>query len=289
MPRLIEITTNNHLGDTLALTGALANARLALPDVDFVYSGNYGPVFDNTPWKCGVATERVVVKYRDFGTRDYAAPLGNLVEGLTINLGRHLGVELHPYVKMPVIRLGKDEAYPMPTGCVVVNTNCQDNSTVKAWPWWAGLFEMCPQWQFVLIGGTEARDVRMDLGKDFPNVTDLRGKTNIRELFALVRGSIGVVSPSSAVSHVAAAFGIPQIVLLGARECAGITDYPNATHISSVCVGKETYWRDYGCMNFKTQDARRCEHTVSIGGRSYASCMACIPPEAVKKAMAAFL
>ena len=144
------------------------------------------------------------------------------------------------------------------------------------------MFEMCPQWQFVLIGGTEARDVRMDFGGklpqgDFPNVTDLRGKTNIRELFALVKGSIGVVSPSSAVSHIAAAFGIPQIVLLGARECAGITDYPNATHISSVCVGKETYWRNYGCMHFKTQDARSCEHTVSMGGRNYAGCTPCSP------------
>lgn len=287
--KTIELKTCNHLGDTLCLTAAMASAKSVLPDVRFTYRGNYGPVFENTEWQANTdwpPDERHTVKYRDNGVTDRWAQTGTLIEGMTAALAFHLGIDIPAVCKVPQVRLTEQEMEwaerHHAAGAVILNTNCQENSTVKAYPWWNGLIRQLGR-PVALIGGTESRDIHENIDTENPLVHDLRGRTSIRQLMALVARSRLVISPSSAVTHIAAAFGIPCITLTGAREPVELTKYPNSRHIHSVCVGKETYTLHFGCMHFKTQDSRSCENTVAISGRRYAYCMACIPPEAIRK------
>ena len=282
--------TVNHLGDTLMLSCAMWNAKQVLSDVGFTYSGQYGAVFERTGLvTAGTPEKSLYVRYKNFGVKDNAAPLGNLCEGMTVNLGRHLGAEIPCARKTPFIVLDEKEKHgDFLKGLdgrpyVVMNTNCQDKSTVKAYPFWNEVVEMLPETVFVLSGGRESRD-RRSVMKAHGNMVDLRGQTSIREFFALVEGSVGAVSPSSSLVHVAAAFGKPIVCMTGASEPTKFTDYPRCVRLSNACFGKRLYDGTYGCRHFDAK-AGSCEKIVEMNGVSYADCMTRIPPEAVADAI----
>lgn len=284
MMTTIELSTCNHLGDTVCLLAAMLNAADVLPDVNFVYKGNYPAVFYFSPLKpnyIGHVDRKISVQYRDHGVKDNTAPTGNLVEGLTASLFRHLDIQYSCKHRKPVLYLTDGEIDDLShfKRCVVLNSNCQQHSSVKGYPWWREVTALMSSTQFVLIGG-DPRDVRDDscFGS---NVVDLRGQTSIRGLFALVANASAVLTPPSAVCHIAAALDKPCVTITGAREPTKLTDYPTTLHMTSVCQGRRRYDRHFGCMHFVTSDSRSCEKTSLINGRPYADCMTCIPPENV--------
>lgn len=284
----LYVGTCNHLGDTLCLSAALHNAVEVMPNHKFVYCGNYGGVFENTPVEHTVIMKPgwIRAQYRDFGVdSEYTAVHGTLLEGINESLSKRLGIDIPCVHKTPVLNLTEQEieeglklrdkdSRPV----IVANTNCQTVCDVKGYPWYAEVFRQMPDVKFILMGGTDSRDIRYH--ETFPNnVVDLRGQTSFRQLFSMVYSCDAVLSPPSAVVHISAAFGTPAVCITGAREPIKFTQYPNVTHVFSTCVGKHLYNQYRGCMHFTVRDARSCEHVVVVNGRRYPSCMACIPAE----------
>lgn len=290
----LEVTTCNHLGDALCLSAALANLRRVKPDWRVWYAGAYRDVFRGTPWEQadGERPElQVRCEYRDFGITDTTAEAGSLCDGLTLSLARRLGLDIPPVDRAPVVRLDgtereRAERHPA-AGGILLNTNCQTCSTVKWYPWWPEVCRLLPDARFFLTGGREGRDLRD--GSRFPaNVTDLRGATSCRELLALAAVCSCAVSPPSSLVHAAAAFNRPTVVVTGAREPTMLTDYPRAKHLHSICLPARyapRYDLRRGCLHFRTDDPRSCEHTVAVHWRNAAMCMACIAPETVAEAI----
>ena len=303
--QLIEISTCNHLGDALCLTAAAWNAREEFGDaIALRYAGNYGDVFrglDLGDWPEGAEpTHRYRVEYRSHNTPDDRAQAGNLCEGLTLSLARWMAsappVEgwspriIHTKHTAPVVALTEAEVEEMAalatdSMLVLANTNCQGRSSIKAYPWWGEVVrQLCKRgYAVALTGGPAEADIRGDLGSLPEGCVDLRGKTTARQLVALCRLAACVVSPPSSLIHAAAAVECPAVCVCGAREPTGLTAYPLTRHLHSVCIGAHLYNHARGCMHFRVE---RCERAVTVHGRRYASCMACIPAEAVAEAVA---
>ena len=295
----ICIKTCNHLGDAVCLTAVIENARLATMH-SYSYSGRYSEVFDGLPIDTATPeTDALIVRaeYRkaiDSAGKeirtgdDHNASTGSLIEGMTYSLGKALGLDIPCVLRTPCLVLGEEgeraiRAYRERFGrYFVVNTNCQRNSTVKAYPYWREVVAtLSGLAAVVLIGSREERDIREDLPA-LNRVFDLRGETSTRELIALVAGASCVVSPASSCVHIAAGFNVPSVVLTGAREPTALTAYPYAKHLTSTCKGKYNHRR--GCIHFQTCPGS-CENIKEINGRRYANCMAKLQQERILKAV----
>jgi lipopolysaccharide heptosyltransferase II len=68
--------------------------------------------------------------------------------------------------------------------------------------------------QVVVVGGRDQADIGVQVAQH-PGVSNLVGSTTLRELFALVERADLVISNSSMLMHVAAAFEKPAVVVLG--------------------------------------------------------------------------
>ena len=281
----ILLSTHRHLGDTVALTAALRNAKTALPDMQFDYDGSYRDVFANNPDITPFNHDdsdvcRIKVTYHPFSQR--RGDGGNLCQGyskcLALALQSLTGVLIPMSQFTPVINLTDDEKvmYREFGRYCVINVNCQNCSEVKRYPYWQQIVDACPDMKFVQVGGNEKRDITTNL----MNVIDLRGMTTVRQLFALVSNAAHVVSPSSAVIHIASVF--PKVnthCLVGAREPVALTKYENVGHFCSNC-GR--YYNAFGCMSFYTHGLQKtCSNIQNIRGDNYAQCMCDINPKEV--------
>lgn len=67
----------------------------------------------------------------------------------------------------------------------------------------------------VLVGGQDIVPACREFATLSPRILDLSGKLKLRETFALIAQADLVISNSNMLMHVAAAFGVPSIVVLG--------------------------------------------------------------------------
>lgn len=292
--RTVGLTTVKHVGDSLALSCAVANLKKVCPGVGVVYSGVHPEVFANSPDVSlkGQVDAAFKVVYTDFGASHFGAVKWSLCEGFTRSLGGWLGMDIPFDIKVPVLYLSDEEkaryAKEPYAGCVVLNSNIQPYCLTKGYPWWREVVRLLPGATFVLIGSGNPNEHRMDAA-GLANVVDLRGRTTLRDLMALVSVCGCVLSPASAVVHIAAALGRPSVVVIGARESRRFTDYPGALHVHSRCVcGGDTWSGSCGCTRFKFSDARAelvCPRPVPYRGWSYPACMLSIAPESVVSAV----
>lgn len=80
--------------------------------------------------------------------------------------------------------------------------------------------ESLPNVQIMIVGSRSDFDLGEYVRHGSKQVTNLCGKTSLRETFALVWASDGVICNSSMALHTAAAFDKPTVVLLGRTFCS---------------------------------------------------------------------
>ena len=282
----IRLKSWRHVGDTVCLSAAMANLSFAHPDWEIWYAGNYdemyaGSRFEKRPYDA----DRVIqLAYNDGGAWEKGASRGNVCESYTMALSYHLGEDIQVVAGTPVLPYPTDTALwaEQYKGCVLLNTNCQQRSSTKGYPYWDAVAKALVDngEMVVLMGGAEDRDIKD--GAEFAHCIDLRGQTSIRQLMALATVASCVISPASGIVHISAAYDTPCVVVVGAREPTGLTEYPYTTHVTTECNGRHLYGPKRGCMHFCADATMAsCEKAVEINGRWYPQCMAEIPPEAV--------
>ena len=72
----------------------------------------------------------------------------------------------------------------------------------------------------ILTGSRGDKDVCERIARDVPGVHSLAGETSLGEMFALVEGALALVANDSGAPHVAAALGVPCVVLFGSTAPA---------------------------------------------------------------------
>lgn len=116
----------------------------------------------------------------------------------------------------------------------IINAGCKNDFTCKLWEMarYQAVVDHFPQITFVQIGAKEHNHLPL-VG---PNVINLIGKTDLRQLIRLVYHSAGVITPVSLPMHLAAAIEVhpryrrktrPCIVIAGGREPSSWEAYTN--------------------------------------------------------------
>jgi ADP-heptose:LPS heptosyltransferase len=92
----------------------------------------------------------------------------------------------------------------------------------KDWPndRWVTLIRRLAEAATVIDLGTEAAEPALA-----PNHLDLRGQTNVRQYCALIHGADLVISPPTSATHIAAAYGVPSVSIVGGYEAPANTFY----------------------------------------------------------------
>lgn len=268
----IMFSTNDHLGDVVIMTAVFENLKKVFPDIEFGIDTRkcYMDVFENNPnvsiFDRKYADHNFQCVYQPFSQS--LANGGTCINAFTINAFGALGVQ--PVVEQKTAKFYlKDTENKYGEYCII-NANCQRCSETKGYPHYQEIVDSRPDIKFIQVGGAEERDISSDLR----GVIDLRGKTTVKELIGLVSHAKWVISPPSAVVHIASAFpNVKIIVLSGAREPAELTEYPNTTHLTTFCPGG--YHRNHGCMKFfmRPIDSRTCPRAICEKGRKYPQCM----------------
>jgi hypothetical protein len=123
-------------------------------------------------------------------------------------------------------------------------------------------------------------------------VTSLVGKTSLRQLAALVGGSVGGIGGVTSLQHICAALGVPYVCIAGGREDAGFTDYPTQTTLSA--VGSLPCCLTGGCWMSRTVplgdgdpfDSKLCSlPVVDKWGDTVPKCLEQIEPQTVVDAV----
>lgn len=273
----VMLRTNNHLGDVVILTNVIHNLKKSFPDINFCVDAknNYLDVFENNPYISwfdkDVADFFVECVYAPYSQK--TANAGSCISAFNINAFekmRRITSEdkffIHILTPEFFIKID-DNKYG---DYCIINANCQTCSETKSYPFYQDVINSRKDIKFIQIGGNEERDITSNLD----GVIDLRGKTSVKELISIVANAKCVISPPSAIVHIAAAFpNVKTIVLSGAREPYILTKYENTIHLTSKC---EDGWNEkIGCMKFfmRDIDGRTCRRAIMIKGRKYPKCM----------------
>jgi ADP-heptose:LPS heptosyltransferase len=134
----------------------------------------------------------------------------------------------------------------------VLNAGAKSDNVLKQYPFFQEVVDrLKDKITFVQIG--QASHLHAPLSE----VVDMRGKTNVRELFRLIAKAEGVVSCVSFPMHIAAAFSKPCVVVAGAREGTRWELYPNHQFLyvngCLACAPYDGCWRGvtHECNNKK--------------------------------------
>lgn len=275
----MKILLHNHmmLGDTLVMTCAVRDLKLAFPDYEIMVDTNYMPIWDNNPH---------IAKFGFFDAEYNIGP--KIISQSSKTNGQHfttayrvcledrLGISIPQGPFKPELYLSQieKEARFTKEPYWIINIDCGPYDS-KRWPSdrWQSTIDLCPRILFVQVGQTDDNRYRLK-GK---NVYDLVGKTHcLRTLFNLYyrcEGSLGLISSQM---HLAAAFDKPCITIAGAREPATYEAYQTHRFIHNIgtlpCAEKACCWK-----------CRLTACTNKVG--AYPKCMDMIQVEDVKRAI----
>jgi len=112
----------------------------------------------------------------------------------------------------------------------------------------ARLLERCPGWHCVIVGSVSERSLGNFLSARLENRVENRvGETNVLEYVEMVAGANLAISNDSATAHIAAACGVPAVVVLGGGHFGGFFPYdiayshierpPRSVYITMPCFG----------------------------------------------------
>lgn len=264
-----------HIGDRLIATAVVRDLKRQYPEYRIgVETPLPMSVFTNNPyidWSINRNNADKIVKLRYSGD-ERTGSSGHCIEGALKRLNEELGTKvklsvLAPDIHLPITRTNKP-------GYWIINAGHQTGSSVKnlGLARYQEIVDRLPEIKFVQIGGKSARDVC----KPLRGVENLIGQTNVQEVFSLLSGASGVISPPSFIVHMNIFKNTPSIVLNGGREPDILTKYPNTIHFS--CIGKYECCKKHACKKFQVEknsgERKACLDVVSVAGEAVPRCMA---------------
>lgn len=222
------LSTHDHLGDSLILTAVIRDLKLSHPRININIDTRYREVFNGSPYICRDLKhgKKIKVVYR------YSQRSGhvNCIEGFISNLEDQTGLKIKRTEPKVDVHLSDEELKNISPGRIaLINAGNQICSTIKNWGHdnYQRLVNdlVIRGFQVVQIGGKESRDNHQPL----QNCENLIGQTSIRDLIILVMNSQLIVTPPSALSHLATINKDCRVVnIIGGRESEYLTKYKNS-------------------------------------------------------------
>ena len=291
--RPIILKNRQALGDILMMTVGIRDLKKAFPDWPINVSTTAMHIWDNNSnldKSLNTDNAELVEIGPGFLTNASNRDDRHFANAFRISIEEKLGISIPQGLIKPDIWMTEEETKtPIiePPYWIIVAGEKGD-WTAKTYPFrrWQEIVKALPNMTFVQIGAKEHKHPALT-GK---NVINYIGKTQdrqsgIRDLFKLfyfAEGSMGLVSFQM---HLAAAFGMPCVVIAGAREPARFTRYPNHQYLCTdgclPCASTNSCWH---CNLEKT-----CPLIVKDeDGKSIPKCVDIIKTEDVLRAFNQF-
>jgi len=300
-------------GDLLTLTAAIRDIALAYPGrFDFHVQTPSEAIWQHNPFVGGPrAGAKVLSANYPLVKRCNQEPTHpHFLWGFLEDLNNKLNVQAPLTELRPAIYLSAEEKAkpPLPGPYWVVISGGKKDFTAK---WWAAR-----RWQQVadaLQGRRKLVQVgaRSDVHPHLQGVHDLVGKTTLRELFRLVHHAEGVLCIVTCLTHIAAAFNKPCVVLAGGREAWWWEAYTNETRKTNLNRGRQSWTpvndgyvdqlylntmnklpccMNKGCWRSSVKPVRHapCHRQVQTDGVWLPECMAMIKAADVVQAMESY-
>ncbi len=196
------------------------------------------------------------------------------------------------WFSQPRQELGRDVPY------WVVNAGWKNDFTAKQWPisYWASMLKLCRGIQFVQVGHTDHNHFVLR----GPNVINLVGKTDLRQLVRLIWNAYGVVTPVSL--PMVLAYALPAhprfkrksracVVIAGGREPNVWQQLPEHQFLHT--CGALSCCDHGGCWKSRVtrlgdgdkKDSDLCINPVRVLGQAVPQCMEMIKPSMVAQAI----
>ena len=199
----------------------------------------------------------------------------HFADAMTEFLSKQLGRQIKRTGLRPELYLDQNEAlWPSPVIAEhgydgkywVINAGTKSDYTLKQYPYYQEVVNLLPEIKFVQIGHLDHTHPPLK------NVIDLRGKTDLRQLFRLIYHAEGVLTCVSLPMHATAALKKPCVVIAGGREGTRWELYPD--HQFLYVNGTLDCCVYDGCWKSKLEECAHLENKVPL-------CMDLIPPETV--------
>jgi ADP-heptose:LPS heptosyltransferase len=276
-------------GDILVSTCAIRDLHKAYPGeylTDIRCPTGAEQIFENNPYITKIEdndpeAERIRLDYSDIHNSGWSGR--PFTTAHSIDLAKKLGCPIPHTTLMPDIFLSQDEKlWPPPVlkECGydgkywIINAGVKNDYTLKYYPHYQEVVDLLKdEIQFVQVGQLEHNHTPL------AGALDMRGKTNLRELFRLSYHAEGAVSAVSLQMVVMAAFQKPCVVVAGAREPIRWQHIPNHRFLA-VNGSIECALYD-GCWKSKLSD---CVNKTDFG-KGGPLCMEMIRPEDIVRAI----
>ena len=272
------LKNGNMLGDTIMMTSAVRDLKIAYPDTPISVETNYSDVWLNNPY---------IERWQGDGP-EYSIGPAIVIQGSKSN-GLHfanafrvcLETKMGKPIKQGPLRgdlhfSEEEKKRPIITGGKywVIDIDCGPYNA-KRWynDRWQEVVNTLHWLTFVQVGVEERNDYRLK----GTNVIDMVGMTTVRQLLCLHYHAEGSLGLTSSQMHIAGALQKPCVTIAGAREPQTLIKYPTHRLLENVgslpCAKLGACWSCSGCS-----------HTVH--GRS--KCMHLIEPRHVVEAVESY-
>lgn len=210
------IYTHNHVGDNICMTAVIHNIyQQTKQPVSFWCPQQYRFIFQKNPYVFlqPQLQNGILIKYPG---SQALSDKGNLCQAYSTDALQKLGLKEQLHYQKPqfYFHLQKPD---LPQKYVVISAGYQIATAVKNWGrfnWQAFVDKYKDRVTFVQVGAQSRNDSQPYL----QGVISLVGKTDIKQLIQVIAFSSGVVCHASCAGHIAAAFNIPAIYIIGNRE-----------------------------------------------------------------------
>ncbi len=298
-------------GDILCLTLAVESLVRSFPDeyeiyvhtsADQIWLNN--PNVSIIPYGKPIPDDIQVIECTYDTIHKCSSEPWRMLEGYTHDLGKALGLVLHPKVNKPYVYLTEEEQgwislihqhfTHKPTPYVLISAGHKRDYTCKCWPsyHWQSLIDMfLGKVAFVQIGHTTANNPKLE------RCYNAIGMTDHRQFLRLVghKDCVGGVGGITYLGHACAAFSKPYVLINGGREpTSWVTGYQKQHTISTVgfipCSGAGC-WRSrvVPLGDGEKNDKSLCERPNLLGEFPAPECMAMISPQEVAFAIERWL
>jgi ADP-heptose:LPS heptosyltransferase len=235
--RTLHVERGGQLGDVLLCTPALRAVRQANPDCRIVFYTAFPSLVEGLPFVDEVCPPR------PDGQKDGVVVLGYEKSRpphrhLARIIGDDLGLDVRDVRPSCVLDEARRDRFreawaDLPRPWVVITRRASKFTPNKDWPdghWEILLDRLLERGATVIEVGTDRAGFRE---RSHAHYVDLIGRTTLAELVAATAAADLHVGPISGPVHIAAAFGVPAVVIYGGYEHPCATEYPGNVNFYS--------------------------------------------------------
>ena len=223
----LHLSRNYGLGDVLMCTPAMREIKRLNPACRITFYTDFPDLVEGLPFIDRVRPMAEQPEIYVWLNYEFSLPPHRHLARI---IGDQLGVDVRDVrpscaVRPDLVERFRNEWSDLPRPHVIVTRRASSFTPNKDWPdayWDALVARLADRGTVIEVGGpTPGPPVRAA-----GSYLDLRGRTSLPELIAAIAASDLHVGPITGTVHIAAAMGVPTVVIYGGYEHPDCTDYP---------------------------------------------------------------